>query len=118
MAHMTQELKKSLAPAIKAVLKKYGVKASLSVNHHSALAVNIKSSAIDFDLGDRENVLVGEAYIELNYMGVARTFLLELRDAMNVGNHNNSDCMTDYFDVGWYVDINIGNWGRPYIQVK
>jgi hypothetical protein len=34
---------------------------------------------------------------------------------MNMGNHDNSDIMTDYFDVGWYVDVNIGLWNKPYI---
>jgi hypothetical protein len=34
---------------------------------------------------------------------------------MNAGNHNRSDAMTDYFDVGWYVDVNIGKWNQPYI---
>jgi hypothetical protein len=22
--------------------------------------------------------------------------------------------MTDYFDVGWYIDIKIGKWDKPY----
>jgi hypothetical protein len=34
---------------------------------------------------------------------------------MMVGNHNRSDIMSDYHDVGWYVDINIGQWNKPYI---
>jgi hypothetical protein len=35
--------------------------------------------------------------------------------AMNDGNHDRSDIQTDYFDVGWYVDVNIGRWNKPYI---
>jgi hypothetical protein len=30
------------------------------------------------------------------------------------GNHDRSDIQSDYFDVGWYVDVNIGSWNRPY----
>jgi len=26
--------------------------------------------------------------------------------------------MTDYFDVGWYNDIRIGDWNKPYQMVK
>ena len=48
MAYMSQERKQSLAPAIKAVLKKYGVKGTLAVNNHSTLVLNIKSGSIDF----------------------------------------------------------------------
>jgi hypothetical protein len=33
---------------------------------------------------------------------------------MMVGNHDKSDVMTDYFNVGWYIDINIGKWDKPY----
>ena len=31
---------------------------------------------------------------------------------MNVGNHDNSDPMTDYFDVGWYISVNLGRWDK------
>ena len=48
MAYVSQEMKKALTPAIKAVLKKHRVKASISVNNHSTLCVNIKEGAIDF----------------------------------------------------------------------
>ena len=48
MAYISQEDKKALAPAIKAVLKKYGVKGSIAINHHSSLVVNIKSGVLDF----------------------------------------------------------------------
>jgi hypothetical protein len=37
---------------------------------------------------------------------------------MMVGNHDRSDIQSDYFDVGWYVDINIGRWNKPYALVK
>ena len=34
--------------------------------------------------------------------------------ALNKGNHDRSDLQTDYFDVGWYVDISIGRWDKPF----
>jgi len=33
---------------------------------------------------------------------------------MMIGNHNNTDLMSDYFDVGWYISINVGKWDKPY----
>ena len=48
MAYVSQAMKKELAPGIKAVLKKYRMKASISVNNHSTICVNIKSGPIDF----------------------------------------------------------------------
>ena len=57
---------------------------------------------------------VNEYWIEEHFEGVAKEFLLKLKDAMMIGNHNNSDIMTDYFDVGWYIKINVGKWDKPY----
>jgi hypothetical protein len=37
---------------------------------------------------------------------------------LNIGNHNNSDIQSDYFDVGWYVSIKVGEWDKPYQVVK
>ena len=48
MAYMNQEMKKTIAVAMKPVLKKYGVKATLSVENLSTIHLNIKSSKFDF----------------------------------------------------------------------
>jgi len=140
MAYVSQDLKKSLAPAIKAVLKKYNVKGSLAVNNHSTLVLNIKSGSIDFienfiqtdkDLPYGKHMSDDQvAYIRKNrsldvnvywykehFSGKALAFLSEVIPLMNKGNHDNSDVQTDYFDVGWYVDVNIGKWDKPYTVV-
>ena len=118
MAYVSQADKKALAPAIKAVLNKYGMKGSIRVRHHSTLCVTVKSGAIDFS-----EYMRGEAYIDVNpywidqhYAGIARDFLNELLDAMK-GPHyfNNDDAMTDYFSRSHYTDITIGTaWNKPY----
>lgn len=128
MAYMSQEMKKQLAPQIKAVLKKYGMKGTISVRHYSNLIVSIKSGKLDI-IGNYANVSkpehivndymdVNYYYIKDSYSGKVRDFLLELKDAMNscpeVSNHDNSNMMTDYFDVGWYITISIGQWDKPY----
>lgn len=127
MAYMSQERKAALAPAIKAICKKYGVKASLAVYNHSSLVLNIKSGPIDF-IGNY-NSTVGNRYqqCESKYMqvnpywyhdhfdGAALAFLKEVIPAMNVGNHDRSDIQSDYFDVGWYTDVNVGRWNKPYL---
>jgi hypothetical protein len=133
MAYMNQEKKAKLAPAIKAVFKKYGLKATIGVRHNSTLVVNIKSSPIDF-IGNynaqaiernrlnqmdqyqaKDHIDVNVYHIESGYTGKAQECLLSLKQAMMTGNHNRSDTMTDYFDVGWYIDINIGLWDKPYL---
>ena len=137
MAYVSQDRKQSLAPAIKAVLKKYGVKGTLGVRHHSTLVLNIKSGPIDFienfiktdadsNIGRKmsqdqidylrknQSMDVNPYWYKEHFSGKAKAFLSELLPLMNVGNHDNSDAQTDYFDVGWYVDVNIGKWNKPY----
>lgn len=120
MAYMDSETKAKLSPAIKAVCAKYGVKASLSVSHHSTLRLTISESSIDFLVNAHESakksghLQVNTYWIKDHFEGVARDFLLEVRAAMMAGNHDRSDSMTDYFDIGWYVDINVGKWDKPY----
>ncbi len=137
MAYVSQSLKASLAPAIKAICKKYGVKGTLAVRNHSTLCLNIKSGSIDF-IGNSNEVCGNDHYqvsrgftpnksgydnvnpyhYKNHYSGKALKFLNEVMPLMNKGNHDNSDLMTDYFDVGWYVDVNIGKWDKPYVLEK
>jgi hypothetical protein len=141
MAYMSQERKKSLEPKIKEILKKYGIKATLGVRHHSTLQLKIKSGTINFFEDEARAIeesnvgrpsyaptpdqIRAQTYSQVNpywlhehYVGKAKDFLMEVRDAMNIGNHDNSDIQSDYFDVGWYVDIDIGQWDKPYELIK
>lgn len=125
MAYMSQTKKAAIAPVIKAICKKYGVKASLAVNNHSTLVLNVKSGSIDFikDYGDEESaakfgIQVNPYHYKSHFTGKSVKFLSEVIPAMNAGNHDNSDAMVDYFDVGWYVDVNIGKWNKPYTLEK
>lgn len=132
MAYMNSERKAQLAPGIKAVFKKYGVKGSIAVRNFSTLVVNIKSGPIDF-IGNfnsvgkdrawqypfpredaKDSLDVNPYWYHEHFDGTAKDFLEELITAMNVGNYDKSDIQTDYFCVGWYLDVNIGKWDKPY----
>lgn len=122
MAYVSQDDKKKLAPAIKAVLKKYDMKGSISVKHHSSLVVTIKSGQIDFseymNAGEyqRDYLQVNESWIDRHYDGIQRDFLNELANAMKGPDFfDESDIMTDYFHRSHYIDINIGTFGSPYV---
>ena len=134
MAYLSQEKKAKIAPVIKAILAKYRLKGTLSVRNHMTLCLKIKQGDIDFIKNFNEQIatLPGydslrtqsatRTYIDVNHFwfkehftGRAKDALTELLAAMNDGNHDRSDSMTDYFDVGWYIDLNIGSWDRPYI---
>ena len=123
MAYVSQEMKKELAPQIKAVLKKYGMKGSIAVRHHMSLVVNIKSGKLDIlgALGaseyERDYVQVNPYWIEENYDNPeVVAFLSELKEAMEGPNFFcHDDSMTDYFHRSHYIDINVGQFNKPYV---
>jgi len=127
MAYMSQEKKKELAPAIKNVLKEYGMKGTIGVENHSAIVVRISGGPLNILENYLETSHRGEkrqnplTYLQVNdywigdhYTDVVKEFLLKLKSAMMTGNHNNSDIQSDYFDVGWYLSIQVGQWNKPY----
>jgi hypothetical protein len=131
MAFMSQERKAKIAPKVKEILNKYDLNGSLSVQDHSTLVLKIKSGSIDFIQNYRETVAASQHrpleawqltdYIKPNryhlsseFTGVALSAMQELVEAMMDGNHDNSDPYTDYFDVGWYISVNIGTYSKAY----
>ena len=133
MAYVSQELKAKLAPTVKAVLKKYGMKGTLSVNNHSTLVLTVKSGKIDL-IGNfntvrtrryakcdqrfnaaQGSIQINEYHYTKHFNGVALDFVDEIVQAMNEGNWNRSDIQADYFDVGFYTNINVGTWDKPYV---
>lgn len=119
MAYVSKQDKARLAPGIKAVLKKYDMKGSISVRHHSTLVVKVKSGRIDFRdymRGPDQCIDVNVYWIDSHYGGVARKFLNELLGACQGDRYFcNDDSMTDYFHRSHYIDIMIGSaWNKPY----
>ena len=109
---MNQEKKSKIAAAIKPVLKKYGLKATLSVHNHSSICVNIKSGPIDFG-GD--NVQVNPYWLDDHYSGTALKALKEIKKSLLVANYyDNTNAQIDYFDTAYYYHINVGKWNKPY----
>ena len=139
MAYMSQERKAQRAPVIKAILKKYGVKGSLSVRNHSTLVLNVKSGKIDFIenfittdanlnygrkmtqdqidyIGKNKSLDVNPYWYQEHFTGKAKDFLKEVLDAMYGADYfDESDAQVDYFHCSHYVDVNIGKWNKPYI---
>jgi len=123
MAYMNQDKKKVIAAKLKPVLKKYGVKGTLSVRSHMSIVLNVKSGKVDFfnDYGDVEDakkfgIQVNPYWFHDHFTGKAKQFLTEAFDALkSAGYYNNSDASIDYFDTAYYYDINIGKWNKPYV---
>ena len=137
MAYMSQEKKAAIAAKVKPILKKYKLKGSLSVHHHSTLILTIRQGEIDFikNLNDAmfkkfqyraegsympasKSIDVNVYWYQEHFTGEALACLSELMPVLNEGNHDNSDSQSDYFDVGWYLNVKIGKWSQPYALVS
>lgn len=91
-------------------------KFSVQKKNYSSVDVAILAGPIH--LTDKEDGYeqINHYYIDSHYEDKpeVRDFLLGVYDIINKGNHDNSDIMTDYFDVGFYISLSIGDWDKPY----
>lgn len=126
MAYMSQERKAKIAANLKAVIPS-DWKYSLRVDRHSTLVLTIRKAPEDLLSFLKEPVNGWDSrtkYAALNPYWLREGFVdqhgrmadlfAKIKDVMMEGNHDRSDIMTDYFDVGWYIDIKIGEWDRPF----
>lgn len=139
MAYMNQERKAKIAQNLKPILKKFGVKGSLSVHNHSTIVLTLKEGSIDFigDLSDERNSVLGHYEIDKDklrenyaldvnpywfrehYTGKSQQFLTEAFNALKSADwFDNSDIQSDYFNTAYYVDLNVGKWNKPYTLTK
>lgn len=118
MAYISQKDKAELAPGIRAVLKKYGMKGTIAIKHHFSLVVNVQSGPLDFTHSHGDGYTqVNTYHIDRHYSGDVRQFLNELVVAMKGTKwFDKSDIQSDYFHTAYYIDINIGRWNKPYVQ--
>ena len=100
-------------------LKKLGFKISFAVRHHSTLVANIKANGFDGmgDLLSKIGYYPDANFGYLKYKEVVRYYDLtakenevikaidDLINALNCENFDNSDLMTDYFHVGYYLSM-------------
>ena len=139
MAYVSQEMKAKLAPTIRAICKKYGIKGTIAVRNHSTLVLNIRQGNIDF-IGNYNQVVgnsarylaepnrfrpvtgsidVNTSWYQEHFDGRARAFLAEVIPAMEGPDYfDHSDIQSDYFHRSHYIDINIGSWNKPYALEK
>lgn len=132
MAYMNQEKKAKIAAALKAVVPA-DWKYSLGVRHHSTICFTIRSAPIDLiaawnEGGERaafsaqERTPATRGYVQVNHYHLSHAFKGELlktfeaiKAALDLNNHDRSDIMTDYHDVGHYIDLHIGAWDKPFV---
>ena len=129
MAYITAEQTRAIKKALTKDFPEF--KFSVRNSNHTSVRVVILSGPVRFDLTEeakRRRPDYGSGYPEepkyqqLNHYHLDSYENSELLKGMveiiNWGNYDNSDPMTDYFDVGFYVTLTMGEWDKPYVVTK
>lgn len=140
MAYIDQEMKRTIAAKMKEVCAASNTKFTLSISNYSQLNVTIKSSDLPLlknhiaksryeaslqggswrGAGLEEDATFSEQvnhhWLQYQFTGKCLTFMKQLLGAVNCLNHNNSDPQRDHFDVGYYLNFNIGTYKVPFVQ--
>ena len=130
MAYMNQDKKRVIKAAIDKIAKPLGIKYSLRVHNHSAIICTITAAPIDFignfkmTTGDKfsnlpsheiDHLPVNPYWYQDHFTGKPREIIGQLIDALKAaGYYDNSDAMIDYFDTAYYLNLNIGDYKRPF----
>lgn len=129
MAYMNQEKKKEIVAHLKNAIPK-SWKWTVSVQNHSTICLTISAAPIDLiDMYTskkcgaevRESAL-RRRYCEINpyhfkehFEGLMLITMEKIFAALNLKNHDKSDPLTDYYDVGHYVQVSLGRYDKPFV---
>ncbi len=132
MANVSKADKAKIVAAVKEVMPK-NWKASFAVRDDSFIVMTVKNTPFTLEeifgkekceaLDERHyfNGVVG--HVEVNPRHLDRRIknkevldiLKKVTIALNTGNYSNSECYTDYHDVGHGVELQFGNYKTPYV---
>ena len=112
MAYMDQQMKAKIAANLKPVLKKYGIKGTLSTDKRN-IYLTLKSGKIDF--GGISGRSINPYWYHEHYQGNVKDFLDEAIAALKPADwFDNSDASVDFFNIAYYYHIFVGKWDKPY----
>lgn len=139
MAYVDQSVIDDVRAELKALNKKYGMKATASGKGTSSLTITISSGPLDFlnqiksyyagrqylnsgayvaDLKELTGVSFNHYHDEDKYTGKEQEYLKEIKRIVYKHHWDDSDIMTDYFSCAYYIHIQFGKWDKPYICTK
>ena len=135
MAYITQEQKKKIHAILKATMPK-DWKWSLSVRNHSTLTMTISQAPVDLvaicqKKNDEYAARRGDSaykvngHFEVNHYhfdesdwGYAGKVLKTALEGLHTDHYDKSDIMTDYFNVSWYVGLQVGRWDKHFVNTS
>lgn len=114
MAYITKETVKDIRNALKKEFPQ--TKFSVRLFHNMKVSVSIMTSPY-FD--DDINMNINHNWLD-RYPEDAKVFLKRVDEIIRTTGdyYNNTDIMTDYFDVAFYYDIEVGKWDKPHSKVE
>lgn len=103
VAEIRSELKKQLPE----------IKFSVVRHHFSNVTIAIMQAPYRF---------TEENYKQLNHFFLDSynhsEILIKIKEIANRGNYDDSDSQTDYFDVGFYLNIHVGKYDKPFVLTE
>lgn len=131
MAYITAEKVAEKRNKIKAAFPaKEGWKFSVRREHYTAISIKVLRGPValeifkkdeDSDYRRPENGVemieragTHPSWIDGKFPEETAKILFKIWAIVNEDNYDNSDTMTDYFDVGFYANVDIGDWDKPY----
>lgn len=129
MAYMSQDKKAKISEALKKAIPS-DWKWSLAVRHQSTICLTIAGAPVDLvtdyaNHGMQEpsrSAAIAKGHVDVNPFYWKQHFspaLVEvfspIFEALNLDNHDRSDSMSDYYDVGHYVSVSLGRWNKPFV---
>jgi hypothetical protein len=123
MAYMNPQKKSIIATELKKVVPA-GWKYSLRVDNHMTLVMTVSQAPVDLEAAvdwyegkPRPDYTVNPYHFRNHILNEKfKGEVAAIIDALNTCNHDNSDVMSDYFDVGHYIDLRFGAWNKPFVS--
>ena len=118
MAYMSTEHAATIRKKLKAAYPH--IKFSVTKHHSSTINVSLMESPFTFKnlIGDAEPTCQDREYTQINHYYLEKygepELLKGIYKIVDEGNFDKSDIQTDYFHCGFYVNLNVGQWDKPY----
>ena len=115
----TPEVKEIRENLKKLFPSKKGWKLSITREHYSKVNVVIVQAPIELrENPEREHENVNYYYIKERKNTIAADLLQMIYEICNVKNNDRSNVQEDYFDVGYYFGLSIGDWDKPFKLIQ
>mgnify|MGYP001053402918 FL=1 len=129
MAYIKTEEVSAIRNELKKRFGHTGLKFGVKKQHHSSVHVTIKAGPIDFSDIYRDHYGSGDHYAQVNVYhlsnyGQHQPFfeevlkIIKTAPALAEGGgewFDKSDAMTDYFHTAFYINLNVGEYDKPYV---